>query len=97
MQDDGSFVAELLLPVRTGESVGQVYRRPADADLDADGMLPCEHRLTRPPPHHKLSFGHGDRWAFFASWDGLASKDELRELVSKRLSRSPLLGTDDAP
>ena len=96
-QGDGSFVAQLRAPMRAGESVIQVYRYPANAELDASGDLPYEDRLTWPAPFNKLSFGHGDRWAFFASWDGVASKDEVRELVSKRLAGSELLGTDTAP
>lgn len=95
-QDDGSFVAELALPVREGVSRVQLYRYPAQEELGMDGRLRFEARLSWPGPHQRLSFGHGDRWAFLASWDGVATKEELRELVSKRVARHPLLGTDDA-
>lgn len=97
-QADGSFVAEVLLPVKDGESVVQVYRFPHDADGD---HLPYEDRLTwhteavrsgdMVVPKGRTSFGAG-RWAFFVSWDGVASYHEIRALVENRVATHGLLG-----
>lgn len=100
-EDDGSFVAELVLPVKNGESVVQVYRFPVDEEefrhedkltWQTGGAVPSELD-GRPVPRHKTSFGTA-RWGFFASWDGVASYEEVRALVEQRLERHPL--TDDA-
>ena len=99
-EDDGSFVAELVLPVKNGESVVQVYRFPVDEEefrhedkltWQTGGAVPSELD-GRPVPRHKTSFGTA-RWGFFASWDGVASYEEVRALVEQRLERHPL--TDD--
>jgi hypothetical protein len=47
----------------------------------------------RPVPRHKTSFGTA-RWGFFASWDGVASYEEVRALVVERLLRHPLTGNE---
>lgn len=87
-EDDGSFVAELVLPVKKGESVVQVYRFPVDEEefrhedkltWQTGGAVPSELD-GRPVPRHKTSFGTA-RWGFFASWDGVASYEEVRALV----------------
>lgn len=89
--EDGSFIAEMMLPVRAGESVVQLYRFPQNL---AD-ELPWEDRLQWRGPRRRSSFGEG-RWGFLASWDGVASLEELRALVSSRVVRDPELGDPDA-
>jgi hypothetical protein len=96
-EEDGSFVAELVLPVKNGDSVVQVYRFPGDEEefrhedkltWQTAGAVPSELD-GRPVPRHKTSFGAA-RWGFFASWDGVASYEEVRALVVERLVRYPL-------
>ena len=102
-EEDGSFVAELVLPVKNGDSVVQVYRFPVD-----ETEFRHEDKLTwqaagavhseldgRPVPKHKTSFGTA-RWGFFASWDGVASYEEVRALVVERLVRHPLTGGESS-
>ena len=96
-EEDGSFVAELVLPVKGGDSVVQVYRFPGEETefrhedkltWQAAGAVPTELG-GRPVPKHKTSFGTA-RWGFFASWDGVASYEEVRALVVERLVGHPL-------
>ena len=103
-EDDGSFVAELVLPVKNGESVVQVYRFPVDEEefrhedkltWQTGGAVPSELD-GRPVPRHKTSFGTA-RWGFFASWDGVASYEEVRALVEQRLERHPLTDDESPP
>lgn len=103
-EDDGSFVAEMVLPVRHGESVVQVYRFQADDESlrhegkltwSTGGAVPSELDQS-PVPKHKTSFGNA-RWGFLASWDGVASYEEVRALVVQRLERHPLLGDEPRP
>lgn len=103
-EDDGSFVAELVLPVKKGESVVQVYRFPVDEEefrhedkltWQTGGAVPSELD-GRPVPRHRTSFGTA-QWGFFASWDGVASYEEARALVEQRLERHPLTNDESTP
>jgi hypothetical protein len=72
-REDGSVVAELVLPVRKGDSVVQVYRFPVDEEefrhegkltWQTAGAVPSELD-GRPVPEHKTSFG-STQWGFFS-------------------------------
>lgn len=99
VEDDGSFVVELVLPVRAGESTLRLGRLPTPAEPDEPGAyvpLPEEvfrHQdsLSWPGARERDSFGRG-RWAFLAVWDGIASPEEVRALVSRRVTRHHVLG-----
>jgi hypothetical protein len=98
VEDDGSFVAEMVLPVRAGESTVQLYRFPATGldDVDPEGMFRHEDRLTWHGTQ-RSGFGQG-RWEFLASWDGVASAAEVRALVERNSSQhGPLGDTADPP
>lgn len=88
VEEDGSFLAGIVLPVKHGESVVQIYRYPSTAE----DRLRHEHRLSWRHPQ-KMSFGEGALWAFLVSWDGVASREEIWELVAQRLARNPVLGS----
>lgn len=88
-EDDGSFLVELVLPVREGESAVQVYRFPQGCQGP-----PHEDRLRWRGAQRRSSFGEGG-WGFLAAWDGVASIAEIRALVSSRLVRDPELGDPD--
>lgn len=85
LEADGSFLAEMVLPVKHGESVAQLYRYPQGT------LYPDHEGLLRWRTPQKLSFGEGRRWGWYASWDGVASREEMYELVMKRVVREPLL------
>ena len=88
VEEDGSFLAGIVLPVKHGESVVQIYRYPSTAE----DRPRHEHRLSWRHPQ-KVSFGEGALWAFLVSWDGVASREEIWELVAQRLARNPVLGS----
>ncbi len=94
LADDGSFLAELVLPAKVGQTRLQLCRVPAGSD---EG--PWEDQFRWRGAGHRFSDGAG-RWAFLAAWDGVASIDEVRALVMSRLVRDPQLGdpeVDRAP
>ena len=91
LERDGSFLAELVLPVRHGESRVQLYRYPQGE------LYPAHERELRWRHPHKLSFGEGRRWGWYTAWDGVASREEMYELVSKRVQRHPLLSPAGGP
>ncbi|QNN52055.1 hypothetical protein [Nocardioides mesophilus] len=86
LTDEGGFLAELVLPVKAGETQLQVCRIRQGSD---EG--PWEDRLRWRGPGHRASDGHG-RWSFLAAWDGVASIEEVQALVMFRLVRDPQLG-----
>ena len=86
LEADGSFLVELVLPVKDGQTELQVCRFPEDADLSE-----WEDRLRWRGPYQRASFGEGP-WAFLAAWDGVASIAEIQALVISRVVRDPQLG-----
>jgi hypothetical protein len=82
---DGSLMAELLLPVRAGESRLQVCRFPPEAAEEWSELLRWRG------PYRRASFGEG-RWGFLAAWDGVASIEEVQALLIARVVRDPELG-----
>lgn len=82
---DGEFIAELLLPVRNGESVAQLYRFPINASPDLDGTLSWTGADQR------FGTGHGV-WGWIVAWDGNASQEEVWALVAQRVLRHPQIG-----
>lgn len=85
LTDDGSFLAEMVLPVRLGESTVQVYRHPATSQRLLEGHLRWDGADER------TSSGNG-RWSWLVAWDGTASREEISELVVKRVLRHPAIG-----
>ena len=82
LSDDGSLIAELLLAVRDGETRVQLYRFPGPEEPALEDELRWPARM---------SVANG-AWAWLVAWDGVASRDEIRELVAKRVIRHPALG-----
>lgn len=82
---DGVFMVEMVLPAKRGESAVQIYRFPGGTRPLLDDLLRWDGA------HQRISTGHG-RWSFFIAWDGVASTEEVTELVARRVIKHPALG-----
>jgi hypothetical protein len=97
--EDGSFLAEMVLPVKHGESTVQLYRYPQEIVRRVPPgpvavNFPHEDKLRWRHPN-KLNFGGAGRWGFWTAWDGVASLEEVEELVVKRVKRDHRMGAED--